>query len=268
MYGNYIATLSRVSLIEENLILTWYQASLLSLPPPPSRQALLAPPLASEPPWAAAAGAMAGQPPPLHLPQLTSVTSLLSNRRGRSWRPPLHWPCPAPPTAILGRAQAAKLRVAPGPLLPARLRAHPARRHLARRPSSWLQLRGTAAGTQPPSTGGLPLQPAVGDPPLQPSAGAVGQPSAGTGGSEDAAVDAATTDTVVDPTSNATGGLVMGAMAHPFPFGMPPWTPTPSNMVGTGASTNPFPAPPPPPPEQVIFGAAMLRFDNQSHGMG
>jgi len=39
MYGNYIATLFRISPIKENLIITWYQASLLSLPPPTSRQA-------------------------------------------------------------------------------------------------------------------------------------------------------------------------------------------------------------------------------------
>jgi hypothetical protein len=81
--------------------------------------------------------------------------------------------------------------------------------------------------------GGADHQP---DPPLQPRAGAWG--------SEDAAVE----DTVVDPTSDATGGLVVRAGASPFPFGMPPWTPTRSTLVvGAWAGINPFPAPPPPP---------------------
>ena len=57
-------------------------------------------------------------------------------------------------------------------------------------------------------------------------------------------MDAVNTDAVVDPTSDATGDLVLGAVAPPFPFGMPPWTPT-TRMVGAGASTNSFPAPPP-----------------------
>ena len=99
-----------------------------------------------------------------------------------------------------------------------------------------------------------PLQPAAGGPPLQQNAVAGGQLRAGVGGSEDAVVE----DTVVDPTSNATGGLVVRARAPPLPFGMPSWTPTPSTLVvGAGAGINPFPTPPPPPRTSVRPNSAL-----------
>ena len=77
------------------------------------------------------------------------------------------------------------------------------------------------------------------DPPLRPDPLLHPRPVAGA--SEDPAVE----DTIVALTSDATGVRVG---APPFPFGMPPWNPTPNNVVvGARADINTFPAPPPPP---------------------
>ncbi|XP_021319222.1 mucin-7-like [Sorghum bicolor] len=75
-------------------------------------------------------------------------------------------------------------------------------------------------GAHPPDTGAPhPPPPAPG-----PSAVTGNQLRVGARGSEDAAVE----DTIVGPTSDATG---VRAGAPPFPFRMPPWTPTPNTLV-------------------------------------
>ena len=154
------------------------------------------------------------------LPQPTSASSRLFSPPGHRWRPPpLHWLRPA---VSHGQARAARPRAAPGLLLP------------ARRPS-WLHSHLGRAAL--PCSRPLATSPAVkrghGGPAMRRRRGLRGCCH---GCSEHC--------TVVDPTSDATGDLVVGAVAPPFPFGMPPWSPT-NRMVGAGTSTNSFPTPPP-----------------------
>ena len=268
-----MATLVRVGLRNETLILTWYQASL----PPPSRQGPPAPPPASETPWGAAAGAMpsrpAPPPPPTYFgyfPSLQPIWAQTVASAAALQRPPVELRSQG--TRALGALLHGGHANRP-PGFPAPVGAAHANRPPAHLPPAGTVPAGAPLLVRAALQGGVPLPGAV--PPIgalssvaqeppAPSAAADGALAAGHAAmdADAASIDAAPAVIGVDALAAAFGptAMAVGAtVARAARLGMPldaaaastPLQHVPDNFV--------FPAPPPQPTSDLAAALVIAR---------